>query len=91
MLDPKNGAVYAYQLFYLKNGEKYNKGKAKADDVGVKAVDDKTLEVELEQPTPYFLSLTTFYSLRPVPKKWSRKTRTGPVKRTVMYVTVLLR
>ncbi|MFD1426375.1 peptide ABC transporter substrate-binding protein [Kroppenstedtia sanguinis] len=75
MLDPKNGAVYAYQLFYLKNGEKYNKGEAKSEEVGVKAVDDKTLEVQLEQPTPYFLGLTTFYSLKPVPKKVVEKNK----------------
>ncbi|SDW22619.1 oligopeptide transport system substrate-binding protein [Marininema mesophilum] len=69
MLDPKNAAIYAYQLFYLKNGEKYNQGKAKVDDVGVKAVDDKTLKVTLERPTPYFPSLAAFYALFPVNKK----------------------
>jgi oligopeptide transport system substrate-binding protein len=91
MLDPKNAAVYAYQLFYLKNGEKYNAGKAKAEDVGVKAVDDKTLKVTLERPTPYFVNLTNFYALLPVPKKvveknkdWATEAKTfvcnGPFK-----------
>ncbi|SFS73126.1 peptide ABC transporter substrate-binding protein [Marininema halotolerans] len=73
MLDPKNAAIYAYQLYYLKNGEKYNQGKAKVDDVGVKAVDDKTLKVTLEKPTPYFPSLTAFYALLPVNKKVAEK------------------
>ncbi|PTX59329.1 oligopeptide transport system substrate-binding protein [Melghirimyces profundicolus] len=68
VLDPETAADYAYQLFYLKNGEKYNAGKADKDEVGVKAVDDKTLEVELEKPTPYFMSLTSFYTLFPVNK-----------------------
>ncbi|PTQ57952.1 MAG: Oligopeptide ABC transporter, periplasmic oligopeptide-binding protein OppA [Candidatus Carbobacillus altaicus] len=68
LLDPNTAADYAYQLFYLKNGEAYNEGNASADDVGVKALDDKTLEVQLESPTPYFDSLTAFYPLFPIPK-----------------------
>jgi oligopeptide transport system substrate-binding protein len=68
-LDPKTGSNYAYQLYYIKNGEKYNKGQAKADEVGVKALDDKTLEVKLENPTPFFLELTSFYTYYPVNKK----------------------
>lgn len=73
MLDPKNAAQYAYQLFYLKNGAAYNSGKAKAEDVGVKALDSKTLEVTLESPTPYFISLTSFFALFPVDKKVAEK------------------
>ncbi|MBA4494611.1 peptide ABC transporter substrate-binding protein [Paenactinomyces guangxiensis] len=70
MLDPKNAgeADYAYQLYYLKNGQKYQQGKAKAEDVGVKAIDDKTLQVTLEKPTPFFVSLTGFYALFPTNK-----------------------
>lgn len=68
-LDPKTTSDYAYQLFYIKNGEAYNSNKAKRDDVGVKALDDKTLEVKLENPTPFFLELTAFYTYYPVNKK----------------------
>ncbi|SHJ81890.1 peptide ABC transporter substrate-binding protein [Tepidibacter formicigenes] len=67
-LDAKTAADYAYQMYYLKNGEKYNKGEASADEVGVKAIDDKTLEVTLEAPTPYFLELTAFPTYFPVRK-----------------------
>jgi oligopeptide transport system substrate-binding protein len=68
-LDPKTGAAYAYQLYYIKNGEAYNKNKAKAEDVGVKALDDKTLEVKLENPTPFFKELTAFPTYYPVNRK----------------------
>ncbi|GIO09314.1 oligopeptide-binding protein OppA [Brevibacillus reuszeri] len=68
-LDPKLGSTYAYQLYYLKNAEEYNMGKAKADDVGVKAQDDKTLVVTLKNPTPFFLELTAFYTYFPVNQK----------------------
>ncbi|QRG66300.1 peptide ABC transporter substrate-binding protein [Brevibacillus choshinensis] len=68
-LDPQTASDYAYQLFYIKNGADYNAGKAKRDDVGVKALDDKTLEVHLENPTPFFLELTAFATYYPVNKK----------------------
>ncbi|GGF77930.1 oligopeptide-binding protein OppA [Paenibacillus albidus] len=69
VLDPKaeQAAPYAYQLYYLKNAEDYNKGKVTDfSQVGVKVVDDKTLEVTLNNPTPYFLGLLSFYTYYPV-------------------------
>ncbi|AYB40117.1 peptide ABC transporter substrate-binding protein [Brevibacillus laterosporus] len=69
VLNPKTAASYAYQLYYLKNAEAYNKGQAKAEDVGVKALDEHTLEVTLNNPTPFFLELTAFYTLYPVNEK----------------------
>lgn len=41
---------------------------ATLDMVAVKAVDDLTLEVELENPIPYFLRFLTFYSFMPIPQ-----------------------
>ncbi|MDU2240712.1 MAG: peptide ABC transporter substrate-binding protein [Paenibacillus sp.] len=69
VLSPKTdpAAPYAYQLYYLKNAQEYNEGKVTDfSQVGVKAVDDYTLEVDLVAPTPYFLGLTSFYTLYPV-------------------------
>jgi oligopeptide transport system substrate-binding protein len=68
-LDPANQASYAYQLYYVKGAQAINEGKAGAETLGVKAVDDKTLEVTLENPTPYFLELTAFYTYYPVNHK----------------------
>ncbi|MGE5702658.1 MAG: peptide ABC transporter substrate-binding protein [Clostridia bacterium] len=90
-LDPKTASNYAYQLYFIQNGEKFNKGEAKMDDVGVKALDDKTLQVTLENPTPFFLELTSFYTYYPVNKKvveanpnWATEAKThignGPFK-----------
>lgn len=68
-LEPKNAAQYSYIFYAIKGAEAYNTGKGKAEDVGVKALDDKTLEVTLNNPTPYFLELTAFYSYMPVDQK----------------------
>ncbi|WP_226619144.1 peptide ABC transporter substrate-binding protein [Cytobacillus firmus] len=67
VLDPEVASGAAFDLYYLKNGLAYNEGKAKADEVGVKAIDDQTLEVTLENPTTYFLNLlctTSYYPVR---------------------------
>ncbi|WP_431809472.1 peptide ABC transporter substrate-binding protein [Brevibacillus agri] len=68
-LSPKTASNYAYQLYYLKGAEAYNKGTGTASDVGVKAIDAKTLVVELTNPTPFFTELTAFYTYYPVNKK----------------------
>lgn len=57
-------------LFYpIKNGEKCAKGEVSVAEVGIKALDEKTLRVELENPTPYFYSLTAFPSFLPAPEQ----------------------
>ncbi|MDT3426515.1 oligopeptide transport system substrate-binding protein [Paenibacillus forsythiae] len=71
VLDPAapEAAPYAYQLYYLKNAQEYyDKKITDFGQVGVKAVDDKTLEVTLVAPTPYFLGLLSFYTYYPVHK-----------------------
>lgn len=67
-LDPDLAADYAHQLYYVKGGEAYNSGTGSIDDVAVKALDEKTLEVTLEAPTAYFLEMTSFYTYYPVSK-----------------------
>ncbi|MFD1396212.1 peptide ABC transporter substrate-binding protein [Kroppenstedtia eburnea] len=83
-LDPKTKSEYAYMLYPIKGAEKFNTKKGKADDVGVKALDDKTLEVKLEQPVPYFLGLTAFSTFNPlrqdIVEKHGEKYATEPDK-----------
>jgi oligopeptide transport system substrate-binding protein len=54
-------------LFYpIKNAEEAKKGLLPIDELGVFAVDDETLVVELKNPTPYFLKLVAFCAFFPV-------------------------
>jgi len=64
-LDPNTGSPSAYLLEPIKNAVPVGEGKMKVDELGVKAVDDKTLEITLSEPTPYFLSLTYQSSMLP--------------------------
>lgn len=69
LMDPKTAAQYAYLQYTIKNAEKINKGEIKdLTQLGVKAVDDKTLEITLENPTPYFLNALMHYTAYPLPK-----------------------
>lgn len=76
VLAPDTAAEYAYQLYYLKNGQRYNDPDAHFTDfsqVGVHAPDDDTLEVELEHSTPFFLDLCCTSTLLPVPMDTIRR------------------
>ncbi len=67
MLTASFGAQYAENLFILKGAEDYYSGKTTDfDQVGVKAIDDRTLQIELVGPTPYLLSLVQHDSWLPV-------------------------
>ncbi len=69
MLDPSTiGAVYASLLYPLKNALAVNAGDMPIEALGVRAIDDKTLEVQLENPAPYLPGLFKHYVSFPVPK-----------------------
>ncbi|RED53964.1 peptide ABC transporter substrate-binding protein [Aestuariispira insulae] len=68
LLDPASATEYAYLMYIIKNGEEVNTGKAKPEELAVKAIDDKTLEITLNEPAPYFLAALTHYTAYPVPK-----------------------
>lgn len=75
-LDPVNAFPYSYQLYYIKNGAAFNEGTATAADLGLEVVDEKTLVVTLEAPTPYFVSLTGFTTYGIVSKAFVEKQET---------------
>lgn len=68
VLDPKTGSSFAFYMYYIKGAEAYNKGKGSVDEVGVKALDDKTLKVELAAPTGFIEKLLSFWVYYPVKK-----------------------
>lgn len=56
-LDPKTGTSTAHFGYFILNGLDVNKGNVSVDELGVKAIDEKTLEITLENPTGYFLEI----------------------------------
>ena len=65
--DPANAFDYGYILAgVVENAAAIQNGEAEPDTLGVKAIDDKTFEVKLEAPCPYFLGLCAFGALMPI-------------------------
>lgn len=63
---PEMASPYAFLITdYIKGAYEYFNGEGSRDDVAVKALDDKTLQVELKQPTAYFLNLVSFFTYMP--------------------------
>ncbi len=82
VLAPETASEYAQLLYYIQGGYEYNTGESKVpESVGVKALDDHTLEVRLVRPTPYFLSMVShriFSPFRPEtvaagPREWRQR------------------
>ena len=68
VLNPETGSPFAFYMYYIKGAEEYNKGKGSEDEVGIKALDDKTFQVELKAPLGYFDKLLTMWTFYPVKK-----------------------
>ena len=68
MLTKSLAAEYSQMLFVLKNGEAFYNGKVNAEELGVRAIDPRTLEVSLVGPTPHFLIMMLHTSWWPVPR-----------------------
>ena len=69
LFDPKTASEYAYLQYPIKNSSKIAAGEiTDFSQLGVKAVDDKTLEITLEAATPYFLDALAHYTAFPIRK-----------------------
>ncbi len=66
ILNPDTLAQYASLLYLIENAEAVN-GGASPETLGVRAIDDRTLEIRLEHPAPYLPGLLTHYTSFPVP------------------------
>ncbi|MDY6011504.1 peptide ABC transporter substrate-binding protein [Clostridium sp.] len=66
VLNKETASEYVYQFWYIKNAQEYYNGKVDEKDLGIKVIDDKTLEVTLNAPTPYFAELMAFPTYMPV-------------------------
>lgn len=95
VLDPKTGSRFVDMLTaYIKNAQEYYEGKCEEKDLGIKAIDKKTLEITLKAPTPFFLDILSIWVYDPVkkdvveaaPERWAQDAKTyisnGPFKIT---------
>mgnify|MGYP000878302235 CR=1 FL=1 len=84
-IDPANASPYAHLGFFIKNGEAFFNGKAKAEDVGLVAVDDVTFRIDLEYQTPLMLDYLSYHIFYPAradvvekdPRGWTANPETA--------------
>jgi ABC-type oligopeptide transport system substrate-binding subunit len=65
-VDPKTGSGYSHRMYVVQGAREIVKGAAPPASLGVRAVDDRTLEVTLVRRTPYFLQLVCMNPYFPV-------------------------
>jgi oligopeptide transport system substrate-binding protein len=68
-INPETASDYAYVLYIIKGGEAANTGEGSLDDVGVRAVDDYTVEFTLEYPAGFFPAIAGMWVARPQPQE----------------------
>ena len=66
LLTPETGAIYTDQLRYIRNAMPYFDGKVEWSEVGIKVPNPRTLVVELEHPSPFFINLAAMFPYYPV-------------------------
>ncbi|WP_147640936.1 peptide ABC transporter substrate-binding protein [Mammaliicoccus lentus] len=72
-VDPDTAAEYAYMFENIENASEITSGKKKPEELGVKAIDDQTLEVKLLKDVPWMQSLFAFGSFMPQNEKFVEK------------------
>ncbi|HKD47763.1 MAG TPA: peptide ABC transporter substrate-binding protein [Rhizomicrobium sp.] len=68
LLDPKTAASYAYYPYIIKNAEKINAGHLPGSAIGARALDARTLEVQLDHPAPYLTEMLMHTCMMPLPR-----------------------
>ena len=87
LLDPSEDAPngnYAWMGYYIKNGAEFNAGECSAEELGIRAIDDKTLEITAVKNMPYFvelMKLPCFYPVREdMGEKYGKEYASSPDK-----------
>lgn len=73
VVDPKTASEYAFIMYDIENAQEINKGEKKPEELGVKAIDDNTLEIKLKNNQPYFKGLLAFGTYKPKNEKFAKK------------------
>lgn len=90
-VDPATLSVYSAILYPIRNAAAVNRGELPPEELGVRAIDERTLEITLENPTPYFLGLLSHsmgYAVHPpsVREFGDKFTRAGNLVSNGAYV-----
>lgn len=86
VLSPNFKTPFAYLFYPINNAKKAKEGLVPVDEIGVRAIDDRTLQIQLENPVPYFLELTAQTIYSPINHNLDRKHPNWPTQEGNAYV-----
>ncbi len=74
-INPETQAIYSYLMLDIKNAANVQTEEdplyGKVEEIGITALNDETLEVQLNAPIPYFISLTTYAPFFPLNEEFT--------------------
>lgn len=73
VVDPKNASTSSDRMDIFKNGREIRSGEKEVSELGVKALDDQTLQLELENPLPFLPQILTGTPFMPKQKEFAEK------------------
>lgn len=85
-LEPDLRAPYSFLFFPIKEAEAVKRGEKPVNQVGIRALDDLTLQVQLEYPTPHFLELTANWIYSPLCREIDQKSPGWAFKENESYI-----
>ncbi len=86
ILSPSFNSAFSYLLYVIKNAKAAKEGLLPLDAIGVRAIDDTTLAVQLEQPCSYFLELVAYPLCAPVNHRLDRLYPNWPIQTGPSYI-----
>ncbi len=66
--NPETGAQYVSLLYPIVGIEQASRGEIDPSEIGVRAIDERTIEISLVNPAPYLMGLLTHYTTFPIPQ-----------------------
>jgi len=75
VVNPATASEYAFIMFFVKNGEAINQGTMPITELGVEAVDERTLKVTFERPLTFFDKVVTFKTFLPIREDFFNQTK----------------
>ncbi|HSX14063.1 MAG TPA: peptide ABC transporter substrate-binding protein [Chlamydiales bacterium] len=85
ILSPDFKTNFAAYFYPIKNAKEAKEGKVTSDQVGIQVIDDRTLQIDLVRPTPYFLQMASLPIFSPIHRLVDQERPQWPYQAGIHY------
>ncbi len=85
ILSPDFKTNFAAYFYPIKNAKEAKEGKVSSDQIGIRVIDDRTLQVDLVRPTPYFLQMASLPIFSPIHRLVDQERPQWPYQAGIHY------